>query len=95
MDKPETFCVSKFLGILKTFGLQQHVYSPTHRSQHTLDLMISKVSDSTFSGIHIHDAGLSDHYAVHCVLPFSKPPREVKAIVYRKLRVLSIDPIPE
>ena len=63
----------------------------THQSQHTLDLMISKLSDSTFSGIHIHDAGLSDHYAVHCVLPLSKPPREVKVIVYRKLCAVPVD----
>lgn len=62
---------------------QQHVYSPTQRSQQTLDLMISKLFDSTSSGIHIHDA-------VQCVLPLSRPPREMKTIVYRKLRALDI-----
>ena len=85
MDQPESSCVSRFLCILKTFGLQQHVYSSTHQSQHTLDLLITKLSESVCSGIHTHDMGLSDHYAVHCVLPLSKPPREVKTIVYRKL----------
>ena len=50
-----------------------------------LDLLITRLSDSTSSGVHIHDAGLSAHYAVHCVLPLSKPPREVKTIVCRKL----------
>lgn len=62
---------------------QQHVYSPTQRSQHTLDLMISKLFDSTSSGIHIHDA-------VQCVLPLSRPPREMKTIVYKKLRAIDM-----
>ena len=69
MDQSETSCVCKFLNILKTFALQQHVYSPIHRNQHTLDLMIAKLSDSTFSGIHIHAAGISHHYAVQCPSP--------------------------
>lgn len=39
MDQPESSCLSGFLCILKTIGLQQHVYSSTHQSQHTLDLL--------------------------------------------------------
>ena len=35
--------------------------------------------------------GLSDYYALHYVLPLSKPPREVKTIVYRKLRGIDME----
>lgn len=65
-------------------------YCPTHRSQHTLDLLITRSSDCTLSDIHVHDMGLSDHFAVHGVLPLAKPPRETTRIVYRKLRRIDL-----
>ena len=34
--------------------------------------------------------GLSDHFAVHSVLPLAKPPRETTRIVYRKLRRIDL-----
>ena len=86
LDQPEVPSASKFQRFLKSFGLIQHVQSPTHRSQHTLDLLITRSSDCTLSNIHVHDMGLSDHFAVHSVVPLAKPPRETTRIVYRKLR---------
>jgi len=90
LDQPETSSVSKFRCLLKSFDLIQHVHSPTHRSQHTLDLLITRSSDCTLSDVHVQDIGLSDHFAVHSVLPLAKPPREVKKIVYRKLRGIDL-----
>ena len=90
LDQPEVPSASKFQRLLKSFGLIQHVYSPTHRSQHTLDLLITRSSDCTLSDIHVHDMGLSDHFAVHSVLPLAKPPRETTRIVYRKLRRIDL-----
>ena len=54
IDQRESACGSRFLCFLKTVALQQHVYFPTHQSQHTLHLLITKLSDSVCSGIHIH-----------------------------------------
>ena len=90
LDQPEVPSASKFKRLLKTFGLIQHVHSPTHRSQHILDLLITRSSDCTLSDIHVHDMGLSDHFAVHGVLPLAKPPRETMRIVYRKLRRIDL-----
>ena len=90
LDQPEVPSASKFQRLLKSFGLIQHVHSPTHRSQHTLDLLITRSSDCTLSDIHVHDMGLSDHFAVHSVLPLAKPPRETKRIVYRKIRRIDL-----
>ena len=90
LDQPEAPNASKFQRLLKSFGLIQHVHSPTHRSQHTLDLLITRSSDCTLSDIHVHDMGLSDHSAVHSVLPLAKPLRETTRIVYRKLRRIDL-----
>ena len=90
LDQPEVPSASKFQRLLKSFGLIQHVHSPTHRSEHTLDLLITRSSDCTLSDIHVHDMGLSDHFAVHSVLPRAKPPRETTRIVYRKLRRIDL-----
>ena len=90
LDQPEVPSASEFQRLLKSFGLTQHVHFPTHRSQHILDLLITRSSDCTLSEIHVHDMGLSDHFAVHSVLPLAKPPRETTRIVYRKLHRIDL-----
>ena len=47
LDQPEVPSASKFQRLLKSFGLIQHVHSPTHRSEHTLDLLITRSFDCT------------------------------------------------
>ena len=81
----------RFLAIdlLDTFNLKQHISTPTHRSGHTLDLIITREDDKIASNFIVYDPVISDHLAVHCQLTFTKPPFEKKEIHYRKLR--SID----
>ena len=40
-NKPEDFYVSKFINILNTFNLTQHISTPTHTSGNTIDFLIT------------------------------------------------------
>ena len=75
----------RFLDLLDTFNLKQHISTPTHRSGHTLDLIITREDDKIASNFIVYDPVISDHLAVHCQLAFTKPPFEKKEIHYRKL----------
>ena len=79
----------RFLDLLDTFNLKEHISTPTHRSGHTLDLIITREDDKIASNFIVHDPVISDYLAVHCQLAFTKPPFEKKEIHYWKLR--SID----
>ena len=79
----------RFLDLIDAFNLEQHIDVPTHRSGHTLDLIITRADDKIAKNFHVHDPVISDHFAVHCQLALFKPPFEKKEISYRKLR--SID----
>ena len=46
-----------------TNGLQQHVTCPTHTNGHTLDLVITRVSEQTVSDIIVERSDISDHYS--------------------------------
>ena len=79
----------RFLDLIDAFNLKQHIDVPTHRSGHTLDLIITRADDKIAKNFQVHDPVISDHFAVHCQLALFKPPFEKKEISYRKLR--SID----
>lgn len=63
--------------------MKQLVGSETHVAGHTIDLVITRSSDSMVKSVAITDL-VSDHYAVHCCLDLRKPKRENKLITYRK-----------
>ena len=85
---PETI---KFNKILEMFNLPQHVNGPTHKKGHTLDLMMTRISDQLVTNIELHDPFLSDHLAVSCTLHLEKPPLERVEIQYRRLRNIDMD----
>ena len=61
-------------------NLRQHVTVPTHRSKHTLDLVVTLLEYS------VGDPRLPDHFFVHCQLIIDRPhPAKVKK-TYRKTR---------
>ena len=82
-----------FMDLLTAFGLQNHIDFPTHKSTHTLDLVISEcishlvVKDSS-PGQH-----LSDHTSVISHLSVDKPPLEVKKCTYCRLKEIDTDEI--
>ena len=79
----------RFLDLLNTFNLKQHIYTATHRSGHTLDLIITRADDKFVSNFKVYDPVISDHLAVHCQLALAKPSFEKKEIYYRKLRSIN------
>ena len=59
---------NSFNTVLDTFGLNQHIVSPTHSSGHILDLFITQQSfESIESGVF--DPCLSDHSAIFGFIP--------------------------
>ena len=53
----------RFLDLLESMGLQQHVDVPTHKSGHTLDLIITRRADSLLTD-PMADYLFSDHFLV-------------------------------
>ncbi|XP_067257304.1 uncharacterized protein [Chanodichthys erythropterus] len=57
-----------FTDLLNSFGVEQNVTGPTHRLNHTLDLIISHGINPTDIEILPQSDDVSDHYLVTCVL---------------------------
>ena len=56
-----------------------------------MDLIITRSDENSVNNVTVHDPVLSDHYAVHCMLPVNKPLLQSKKISYRKLRTIDAD----
>ena len=69
-----------------SMGLEQHVDKPTHISEHTLDLIITRCSDSLLFAKPMTDYLFSDHITVLCDLKLVKPPPKVKQVSNRKIK---------
>ncbi|XP_022806636.1 tyrosine-protein phosphatase Lar-like [Stylophora pistillata] len=88
----QTDCDAKrFVSILDSFDLVQHVAGPTHRDGHTLDLVITRASEKELVSNCCVGQKISDHFAVHCSLALVKPSLERKVISYRKTRSIDFD----
>ena len=89
-DPRDTDCV-RFLGLLESMGLQQDVDVPTHKSGHTLDLIITRCGDSLLSTNPIADCLFSDHFTViRSDLIIKKLSLTIKEISYRKTKSIDI-----
>ena len=91
VDDRQDSCAWKFLELLDGVGLKQHVDQPTHREGHTLDLTITRVSESLIVSTPVVDHFISDHAAVLCWLA---PPRlrfSVKIICHRKIKSINME----
>ena len=56
--------VEKMQQMLDENGLKQHVTCPTHTKGHTLDLIITRVSEQTVSDVIVERSVISDHYSI-------------------------------
>ena len=96
MDSATDHSACTFKDILESAGLRQHVDVPTHRSGHTVDLIIDRNSCDVQSDLAIdrqencllkHFETLSDlpsdHYAVICSFQLPRPPATKKTLKYR------------
>ena len=74
--------------ILESTGYTQHVNGPTHKDNHTLDLVISRTHDNVVSSVSIGSL-FSDHNIIHCDLNIKKPPLPRKTLLVRKLKAIN------
>ena len=79
----------QFLELLKSFDLTQYVSGPTHEKGHTLDLAISRATESIISDWTLGDF-ISDHCTVDLFLRFKTLRPIRKQIQYRKLKNIDI-----
>ena len=80
----------KFLDLLDSMGLTNHVNIPTHRLNHTLDLIISRKS----CDLEIHDVissyFISDHCFIQASTSVQKPDKQFKTRTYIRLKHINI-----
>ena len=60
LDTSDSTHTLKFIELLQTNGLQQHVKDPTHYLGHTLDVVISRDTSAVVRDVKVTDIGLSD-----------------------------------
>ena len=82
VDDSEDHDAARFLSLLATFDLKQNVFGSTHKSGHTLDLIITCDSESLVRNIDIKNAIISDHCAVHFKLDLEKQNYAQKTISF-------------
>ena len=71
LDCPSDNNANKFIELLETFGLCQHVNVPTHSSGHVLDLIITRTNQDIIITEPATTIFLSDHLFVECKLNFT------------------------
>ena len=86
-DKDDSSAV-QFSRLLQAYGMVQHVNCATHHLGHTLDLFLTRETESVISEVLVLP-GLSDHSAVSCDITLQKPEPVKKVIVTRKWKSFS------
>jgi hypothetical protein len=82
---------SSFTSLLSSYGLQQHIDVPTHTRGHTLDLIITRFTDSFIQDVSVKDMIFSDHFWLHCSVACAKPGVIRKEVKYRNIKKINID----
>lgn len=80
---------SRFIDILESLDLKQHVTESTHVSGHTLDLLVITRADATDSFVHnisVIEQLTSDHKVICFNLNLVKPSNVNKTFKTRKLK---------
>ena len=80
----------KFMDLLETFSLSQHVSGPTHLSGHTLDLIVTRSSDDVVLASPKATFPISDHFIIQCPIGFPRPALSCKELTFRKLNNIDI-----
>ena len=63
---------AKFLEILNSHGLHQYIEGPTHKKEHTLDLIISNPEDNIIDDWQILPSLGLDHMLINCIINYEK-----------------------
>ncbi len=91
VDNSQNAPAMRFLNLLESCNLTQHVTKSTHNSGHILDLVITRSTDSLITTLHNFNPGISDHEAVIFELKVNKPRPVTKTISYRSLGKVSYE----
>ena len=91
MDVSTDADTAKFVDLLESLGLEQHVSGPTHTDGHTLDLVITRKMENIIACPPCICHYFSDHAAVHCDININKPAFRAKKISYRKVKAVDMD----
>ena len=81
----------KFMDILDSANLSQHVLGPTHRKGHTLDLIITQQNSNLVTDVRILNDVFSDHQVVTCKLNCPRPPLSKILLTFRSTKQLNND----
>ena len=91
VDDVTDYDAKRFIRLLDSCGLHQHVEGPTHVSGHTLDLLISHKMENLFQDITILRGLPSDHFAVIGQINFSHPKQLKRTISHRELGDIDLE----
>ena len=89
MDEEADTDAVRLREILESTGLKQHVTAPTHISGHTLDLIITRLSDQLDICSPWTVYLFSDHMPVYSKLQVCKPVLKRSGITFRKIRSIN------
>ena len=73
VDVPNDIDAVKFLDLLESLGFEQHVTKPTHIFGRTLDLFITRRTETLLGSTPRSCRYFSDHSAVCCSIRIKKP----------------------
>ena len=80
-----------FLSLIESFGLKQHVSGPTHRTGHTLDLVLTRDRDSLAPIVSSQDHCFPDHFPMFCDLSLTTEYSRLQEVTYRKIKAINAD----
>jgi hypothetical protein len=84
---------STFRELLQSAGLRHHVTKTTHRSGHTLDLIIDRQEGKIISNVYTVTDLPSDHNAVLCSIALESPKASKSHFKYRKLKNIDMNAV--
>ena len=87
-DKPSDSHVKRFMELIDSLNIIQHVQEPTHIDGHIIDLIFTRADNHGITSTRTSSL-LSDHVWINSVVDLVKPSVPTKSIEYRKYR--SID----
>ena len=80
----------QFKQILQEHSLKQLITGPTHQEGHTLDLIITRDTQSDLYAISISDLCLSDHYVLSMSFLYCKPKQSKIEVISRNIKSIDI-----
>ena len=77
---------TKFIDMIESYDIAQHVSVSTHRKGHPLDFLMFRSDEPCISNLSVIQEVWSDHFPVHFQLPRNKPPFQRRTVSHRKYK---------